>query len=89
MIPRDNTIYNRLRGAVEQVYGSPSTGGTEARITGCGRLPSHVTTSLMAKDSSVHVSPSRGSQLRVNTGILRALSADQVNVFTLLVYTLI
>ena len=43
----------------------------------------------MAKDSSVHVSPSQGSQLRVNTGIMRTLSAGQVKVLTLLVYPLI
>ena len=88
VIPRDNTIYYRLRKAVERVYVSPSTGGTEARVTGCGPLPSEISTSFRTKESRVCVSPSRGSQLQVNTGILSALNAHQVIVLTLFVFPL-
>ena len=57
IIPRDNTSYNGLRGTKVRVYGS-SVGRTAASGTGCGQLPSEVTTSLGAKESSVLVSAS-------------------------------
>ena len=63
LIPRDNTDYNGLREAKVRVYGS-SVGRTEASGTGCGRLPSEVTSSPAAKELSVLVSASRESQHR-------------------------
>lgn len=60
----------------------------EARGTGCGRLPFEVASSL-AKEFSVHVSASRERQLRFKTRILSALSADEVNILTLLVCLLV
>ena len=59
---RDNSSYNGIRRVQERVYVSPSKGGTEARTTGCGRLPSDVIESVGANESSVDVSASRESQ---------------------------
>jgi hypothetical protein len=90
----DNIIYIGLRRAEERVYVSPSTAGTEARITDSERappLPFEVAGSLTgrAKELSVLVSTSRESQLRVNTRMLSALNADQANILTLLVCPLV
>ena len=93
LIPGDNTSYfNGLRRAA-RVYVSLSIMGlTEDRITerflsyvrviGCSSIPSEAWPVFRA------VSTSRESQLRVSSGILSALSADQVSILTFLVFPL-
>jgi hypothetical protein len=71
------------------VVGS-SVGRTAARGTGSGRLPFGVVASpLRAEELSLHISASREGQLRVKTGNLSGLSADEVNILTLLARSLV